>query len=167
MITHRQPRPLTATRLVTAAQLVAVLGDIPLLPGAACKGQPEVFDIEPDADPAVIQRARDVCTGCPALQACREWAASTPSQRRPSGVLAEELLPPPEPPPEPDTTTGTGRAVVFLTERLRNGPVPLAVLRAEAVSRGLSRGHLTQAANRLGVVRTRTHHRAFDWRLPA
>ncbi|CPR12430.1 Transcriptional regulator WhiB [Mycobacterium bohemicum DSM 44277] len=165
MITHHQPRPLTATRLVGVTQLTAVVGDIPPLPGAACKGQPTLFDLEPGADTAAIEAAAAVCRSCPALQACAEWVASTPPRRRPSGVVAGQLLPAPEPPPEPDTTTATGRATVFLTERLHDGPRLVADLITEAAAVGLTRGHLGEAARRLRVTRTRSQHRKFTWAL--
>lgn len=148
-------------------RLGGLLADIPHLPDAACKGQQAVFDLEPDADPMAIETAIATCMRCRALDRCREWVASTPVALRPSGIVAGQLLPAPAPPTEPDTATGTGRAIVFLTERLRGGPLPVAELITEAAAIGLTRRNLGHAAAQMNLTRMRLHHRSFQWALPA
>ncbi|AZG44822.1 WhiB family transcriptional regulator [Gordonia insulae] len=78
--------------------LTSALAGLPRLPGAACRGWPEIFDAEAPADPRAPE-ALELCAGCPALQLCTAWVdALTPAQR-PAGVVAGRL--PPTPPKKP------------------------------------------------------------------
>lgn len=79
--------------------LVGALGGIPLLAGALCKGQPEIWD-EPspasrDPDPSDtagrLKFALNACQRCPALAACTQWVTSLRPSKRPVGVVAGEL----------------------------------------------------------------------------
>ena len=56
---------------------------------ADCRRKPELFAaVEEKRPPAdVVAAAVDVCHGCPALAACREWAARQPRNGL-SGVVA-------------------------------------------------------------------------------
>lgn len=79
--------------------LVGALGGIPRLPGALCKGQPELWDeplpLSRDPNPGdTAQRlefAVSTCHRCPALRACERWVASLRPSRRPVGVTAGKL----------------------------------------------------------------------------
>ena len=63
------------------------LAAVPNLEGAACVGR-DWHELEPDADPEVIERAVLTCQGCAALDPCRAWVESTPPKKRPSGIVA-------------------------------------------------------------------------------
>jgi len=68
--------------------LAAILHNAPALPGAACVGQPELFD---GADPAATETAIGLCRyRCPVLDRCAQWVDATP-QDHVSGVLAGRL----------------------------------------------------------------------------
>lgn len=92
-----EPRP----RLVEAARpprdprvrLAAMLGPLPKLPGALCRGRSRWFDeAEAGEDLAAVverhERAAALCQLCPVLDPCTRWAASLPPRQRPPGVLA-------------------------------------------------------------------------------
>ena len=73
--------------------LLDALGQIPALPGAACRGRSAMFDPpEADADPEYAQHrsqaALRLCGHCPALSACGAWFHSLPPKKRPHGVIA-------------------------------------------------------------------------------
>jgi WhiB family transcriptional regulator, redox-sensing transcriptional regulator len=79
----------------TAALLRAMVGyvaNVPPLPQAACKNQPWMADLESGSPPELIERAKETCRRCPALDACRRWIDSTPKRLRPAGVAAGELM---------------------------------------------------------------------------
>lgn len=67
--------------------LGAILRDTPPLPGAACRGRHRLFDAD-DEQTEAAAAARELCHNCPALAACRAWAATGP---RVSGVLAGRI----------------------------------------------------------------------------
>jgi hypothetical protein len=70
---------------------------IPDLRGAACRGQPELFDAANRHDPR-IEAAQAVCRGCPVLAECQRWLSSLPPQLRPRGVVAGVYVAPPRSP---------------------------------------------------------------------
>jgi len=76
------------------ADLLAELeATVPRLPGAACVGHHELFDLLPAGtrNPDYWEQtaaALQLCRGCPALQACKQWLVSLASAARPSGVVA-------------------------------------------------------------------------------
>lgn len=76
-----------------AAFFAALLG-IPHLPGALCRGRPDLFDLKPgtstDRD-AVATQALALCRACPALANCQRWFESLPRKERPSGVVAGRI----------------------------------------------------------------------------
>jgi hypothetical protein len=76
---------------VNPADLSAALGAIPRLPGAACRGNHDLFDLRDLDDPDRADVGADamaICERCPALAACEQWLASTPPHLRPYGVVA-------------------------------------------------------------------------------
>jgi Transcription factor WhiB len=68
--------------------IASALSGFPDLRGARCVNQWAIWD-ETD-DPEVIEYAQNQCQACPALDACRDWAAT---QRRLSGVVAGQIQP--------------------------------------------------------------------------
>ena len=76
--------------------LIEILRGTPRLPGAACRDDPDLFDAtvaegqgsRQSGLGAARERARAVCAGCPALDACRDWVRATPQKRRPVGIVA-------------------------------------------------------------------------------
>ena len=73
-------------------------GIIPRLPGAACRGHPELFDVAGQHDRDAIAQAKAVCHACPVLRECRAWLRSLPKPVRPCGVVAGRFVAPPKPP---------------------------------------------------------------------
>lgn len=156
--------------------LTEALAGIPDLPGAACKGRPEWFDLTPDDDPELIERAELVCRHCPALAKCRDWLASTPRDQRPSGVVAGRLLAAPAP-RVIDTPPAT-RAAQLAEQWLRaerwlhdyldpRGSTPGRDVLTAAKAAGIPERALNRARRRLGVIYTRpTHRQPVIWRLP-
>jgi Transcription factor WhiB len=71
---------------MTPEQFFAAIAAIPRLPGAKCKGKAPAFDLE-TRDPAQEAVALALCRSCPALVACRQWAA-TVDPRTLFGVIA-------------------------------------------------------------------------------
>jgi len=86
-------------QLASLAQLV--LTDTPRLRGARCRDySAELFDL-PDhprvgrstrEDVARLAVAVAICEGCPALLPCSNWLASLAPDRRPSGVVAAQVV---------------------------------------------------------------------------
>jgi hypothetical protein len=60
---------------------------LPKLDGAACIGQPQLFDADRLDQAAQAARALEVCSDCPALGACERYADAQPRSRL-LGVLA-------------------------------------------------------------------------------
>jgi hypothetical protein len=79
---------------VNPADLFAAFAAAPRLPGAACAGRHELFDLRDIDDPLRPQIEAEavlVCeTVCPSATAaaCADWLDSTPPSRRPEGVIA-------------------------------------------------------------------------------
>ena len=73
-------------------------GIIPRLPGAACRGHPELFDVAGQHDRDAIAQAKAVCHPFPVLRECRAWLRSLPKPVRPCGVVAGRFVAPPKPP---------------------------------------------------------------------
>lgn len=67
----------------TWASLAEALTGVPKLPGARCRGRSLIWDETEDRE--VVEYAQNQCLACPALAACREWAAT---QKRLTGVVA-------------------------------------------------------------------------------
>jgi WhiB family redox-sensing transcriptional regulator len=63
--------------------LFGVLGAIPALDGAACRGRAPEFDDDADETAALA-----VCCHCGALQSCRAWFDTLAPRERPEGVVA-------------------------------------------------------------------------------
>jgi hypothetical protein len=89
------------------------LGAIPRLSGARCRGRSDIFD-EYD-DPDIIEYAVNRCHGCPALAACSEWLDGLPRRQRPTGVIAGQLIAPPQ---------ATQQPGLFTLNTLRRGQRP-------------------------------------------
>jgi hypothetical protein len=71
--------------------LKAILADTPRLKGALCRDRSDLFDAEQEDEDDrqyAVDSAIRLCRQCPALQACREFAATQP---RLTGVVAGEL----------------------------------------------------------------------------
>jgi Transcription factor WhiB len=71
--------------------LKAILADSPRLEGSLCRDRSALFDAEQEDEDDrqfAVDSAKRLCRQCPALQACREWAATQP---RLTGVVAGEL----------------------------------------------------------------------------
>ncbi|MEX3650909.1 hypothetical protein ABFW11_36025, partial [Mycolicibacterium porcinum] len=85
----------------TLESLIDVLGSIPPLPGAACRGRPNVFDppegrVDPDDEQARRDRAVTICRNeCPAFAGCAAWLANLEARDRPHGVVAGQWIEPP------------------------------------------------------------------------
>ncbi|WP_235633005.1 WhiB family transcriptional regulator [Mycolicibacterium fluoranthenivorans] len=62
-----------------------MLWRLPALPGALCRGVPELFDSE---EPDDVAEAVALCERCPALEACRTWTDGLRYPSLPSGVVA-------------------------------------------------------------------------------
>jgi hypothetical protein len=82
-MSRRKTNPAAAQQTPLEMALTAILTDTPRLDGAACIGHGALFDPPGDSEPrdAVDARHRAaarVCWTCPALDACREWAAGEP-----------------------------------------------------------------------------------------
>lgn len=77
------------------AALFAVLRGVPHLPGAACRGQWELFDLlpgtSPDRDDLAAQALATCRRHCPALADCGQWFDSLPPKHRPVGVIAGRI----------------------------------------------------------------------------
>lgn len=63
--------------------LLNVLSGVPRLDGALCIGRADLFDPKAEHEDRLTvaerhDRARAVCAGCPALDACTEWAQDQP-----------------------------------------------------------------------------------------
>ncbi len=76
--------------------LLGALRGVPVLPGAACVGRHALFDEQHPEESAADARTRyaralTVCTGCPALNQCREWFDGLRPRDRPTGVIAGRL----------------------------------------------------------------------------
>jgi hypothetical protein len=166
---------------VDLAGLLAELAAFPHLTGAACRGRAAMFD---GRTPRAVAEAQAICFRCPALSACRTWLAATPVNRRPSGVIAGQLV-------KPRTGAGnaawlpamTGRrhhhtepgsrpaaprrdqAAAFLARALADGPVRIDDLAAAAHAAGIGRHQLYRARPLLGV-RMRQDGRHSYWIAP-
>lgn len=78
----------------------ALLGGIPALSDAPCKGRSELYERtigerskgrhpgSPELENARSEALRLCNDRCPALGACRAWLAAQPATRRPRGVVA-------------------------------------------------------------------------------
>lgn len=81
-------------------QLAALLGAaaaVPRLEDAACRGNPEPFDLDVRAGREAIDAAVEMCLDCPAMLACCAWANGLPADQRPRGVVGGRLLDPDAP----------------------------------------------------------------------
>jgi hypothetical protein len=145
--------------------VLAAMSGTPKLHGAACRGRPEVFDLNEHSDPELIERAKLVCGSCPALPACREWVDGLPAHLRPSGVVAGRLL-------SASTRSTTARPPVdagvwlagFLADR---GPTRPADVIAAARAVGIGEHRLRAAARALPVRLTGPKHgRSSTWAPP-
>lgn len=177
MTIRRQQQSLSATNHnQRGTPLLIALGGVPELPGAACKGRPEDFDLSADDDTAAIDAAKCACQRCPALEACSDWITATPEHRRPSGVVAGRLLAPPrcrprpERPapaaPQPTRPSKADTATRWLAEYLADGPMPAADIHRAARAEGLGKNSVHTAGNRLDVVRQKISRREVSWALP-
>ncbi|OBI46980.1 WhiB family transcriptional regulator [Mycobacterium colombiense] len=158
--------------------MVSEIGDVPQLDGAACKGQPAIFDLDRDSEPTAIEAAQAVCNSCPALIRCRAWLRETSKHRRPSGVVAGRLLAPPllaaEKPapaqrrvqPRPAAPMIDDRSADWLAQYLAGGTIPAADVKRAAKAAGFGINTLHRAASRLDVLRVRIGQRELAWRLP-
>lgn len=90
-MTRRPPPPPGVEAL-----LAAILRGVPHLPGAHCRGRPELFDETGQHEsPEVAQQRHNqavgLCEHCPALSACEQWCAGLKPNHRPSGVVAGRI----------------------------------------------------------------------------
>lgn len=69
--------------------IAAVLRGAPSLPGARCKGRPDIWDEVEHAE--IREYATNQCLTCPALQPCRTWVDTLKPSQRPIGVIAGEI----------------------------------------------------------------------------
>lgn len=83
---------------MTLNELLAALANTPALPGARCRLRSDLFDVDsgdartetPSERAERHQAARNVCSTCPELNACRSWAESThPGEL--SGIVGGDL----------------------------------------------------------------------------
>ncbi|OBA65779.1 hypothetical protein A5633_03395 [Mycolicibacterium elephantis] len=71
--------------------------DAPLLEGAACLGKSDLMDPpdageDPDHQNGRLARAKRLCRTCPALNPCRSWLNTLPRNKKPTGVVAGQLI---------------------------------------------------------------------------
>jgi hypothetical protein len=83
------------------AGLFAALAGVPRLPGAACSGNHDLFDLRDLDDPGraeIEAQALQIChTCCPALTACEQWFDGLPDRLRPTGIVGGAVRRPPAP----------------------------------------------------------------------
>lgn len=78
----------------TIQLLARILGGAPKLPGAPCKGNPDLFDpAAAHEDRAAVVRRHEAAARlcrftCPALAECTAWADDLTPRQRPAGVVA-------------------------------------------------------------------------------
>ncbi|OBK27700.1 hypothetical protein A5634_22295 [Mycobacterium asiaticum] len=162
---------------MSLAEFLTMARDTVPLPGAACRGRPEDFDVEDPKDPR-LAAAVESCRSCPALDACAEWLAALTPGQRPTGVVAGRLVRPYHRPnasrpktkarragPRPGDLAADG----WLAERLAAGPAAVPELAREARARGIARPTLYAACKRMGIETTGGTGRDDPavWRLPA
>lgn len=124
--------------------LMSAAGGTPYLEGAACRGRPELFDLELKANRELVERAQHMCRRCPALGACAAWIAATPAYLRPAGVVAGELLGPP--PAAPRVKADPADDERWLAKFLaHHGPTPVAEVMAAGRAAGISPARLRAA----------------------
>jgi Transcription factor WhiB len=141
---------------VIAELLDTLAHDIPNLPGAACRGHAELFDVADRHDTQGIARAQAVCASCPALRDCRRWLAGLPRLARPCGVVAGRYVPPPKLrpayQPRPRGPSSRDRATDWLRAYLgQRGPVISTEVIADAAAAGISCSTLYKARLELNV----------------
>lgn len=78
----------------------AILRGTPALPGSLCRNRPELFDPQQHGeltDNAAYRHAQavEICRQCPVLAECRAWVDRIDPSRRPGGVIAARINPPP------------------------------------------------------------------------
>lgn len=75
------------------AETLAELANAPDFHGAACAdaAERELFD-QATASPEARESALALCSGCPALVACRTWLEDVPRHRRRGGVVAGRVI---------------------------------------------------------------------------
>lgn len=81
--------------------MAELLGQIPNLPGARCKGMADLFEAtvgdhakrtsRPELAAARAAALR-TCAGCPALHGCRDWLTGLKVAHRPRGVIAGQVV---------------------------------------------------------------------------
>jgi WhiB family transcriptional regulator, redox-sensing transcriptional regulator len=82
-------RPERIYQALRRASLAAAITPVPDLPGAACAGRSDLFDLRPvHNDDHTYREALALCARCPVLDACRGWFESLPAEARPYGVIA-------------------------------------------------------------------------------
>lgn len=155
------------------ADPLALTTTTPRFEGAQCRRQPRIFDF--DATPKQRAHAIALCERCPMLALCSDHLASTPVDRRPSGVVAGKLI---QPGPirsvgprarsardEHSISTADG-ATAWLAGYLRNNSgAPAGDVIAAAAAAGIRRATLYTARARLGVQAQRVDHCHFTWTL--
>ncbi|GAB3019566.1 WhiB family transcriptional regulator [Mycobacterium bourgelatii] len=186
-MTNRQPPKLTATTpwaaqppAATLAALAAAVADIPPLDGAACRGRPDLFDLDPGAEPEQVEHAQAICRTCPALRRCAEWLAATPPPRRPCGVVAGRLVEPPtlpqprktvaaqpRPPRKPQPTL-TDRAADWLRAYMAQcgGTAEAVEVKRAAAAAGYGAATVYNAVKRLRLISKRSGQRTVTWTAP-
>ncbi|WP_082947664.1 WhiB family transcriptional regulator [Mycobacterium sp. E2479] len=150
-------------------RLFASMLSVPRLAGAACRGRPELFDLDHRSCPDEIERAQRICSACPAMAACRAWIDATPEQRRPTGVVAGMLLGPPAPAssqskPAPDPSDDGAWLLEFLAAR--GGRVEARAVIAAAQAVGMSATRVRAARSRVAATEPTTHGRRAVWFVP-
>lgn len=92
----------------SSVDLASVLMSTPAMPGAACRGKAELFDAAVGAGAEAQQAQRRcvaVCSGCPSIEVCRQWASGLPERERQAlgvvGGIAPEV--PAKRQPQPET----------------------------------------------------------------
>jgi hypothetical protein len=150
---------------VIAELLDTLTHGIPDLRGAACRGHPELFDVDRH-DPR-IEEAKALCADCPVLRDCRAWLASLPRSRQPSGIVAGRYIPAPKPPParepRPRAPSSRDRATAWLRGYLaQHKPVISTQVIADATASGITMTALHLARRDVGVrlERVRGEHGA-------
>lgn len=78
--------------MTVLSDLVGALAGVPLLEGAACRGEAWMADLDIRSSREEIDAAIEVCLGCPALVACSSWVDELPADQRPVGVVAGRWL---------------------------------------------------------------------------
>ena len=126
----------------------------PICPAQAAAVAPNC-STSPDRHDPAVERAKAVCSACPALNSCRRWLAGLPRYQRPCGVVAGRYVAPPKlrpvREPRPRAPTRDRAADLLRAYLAARGPVISTEVIADAAPAGFSCSTLYKARIDLNV----------------